>query len=44
MSQIHFMSKDLAAVDGKGKEQTGSDFRLWAEKNAINLFASMFCM
>ena len=30
-----------AAVDGKGEEQTGSVFQLWAEKKVINLFVLM---
>ena len=32
-SQIHFMLKESAAVDGKGEEQTVSGFQPWAVKN-----------
>ena len=28
------MLKETAAVDGKGEEQTGSGFQLWAEKKS----------
>ena len=35
------MLGELAAIDGKGEEQTGSGSYLWAEKKVINLFASM---
>ena len=40
-SLIHFILKEPVAVDGKGEEQTGSGFQLWAEEKVTNVFASM---